>query len=68
MGDTTRGWFPKTECSDCGDKGCIIHHNGPLVPSGDSGSFCRSCALVRKEDYDAGRPPKLIGYRMKVRA
>jgi len=47
MADTTRGSFPKKICSDCGRRGCCFIHWGPMVPKGESGSFCWFCWGLR---------------------
>lgn len=48
IADTIRGSFPEKICSDCGKKGCMFSHWGPLVPKGESGSFCWFCWSLRQ--------------------
>lgn len=57
MADTVRGDFPDAYCSDCGRKGCILSHWGPLVPNGKTGYFCASCFRQRAEDGRVGKEP-----------
>ena len=48
IADTIKGSFPEKICSDCGKKGCLFIHWGPLVPSGESGTFCPLCMSFRQ--------------------
>jgi len=44
MGDTSRGFWPKENCSDCGEVGVVfLKHWGPLVPADAIGFFCVFC-------------------------
>lgn len=61
MADTIRGDFPDTNCSDCGVKGCVISHSGPLVPPGQTGNFCAMCFTIRNWDSKKGRLPRSLG-------
>jgi len=63
MADTVKGDWPNACCSDCGKIGCVIKHWGPLVPGGESGSFCVDCFTLRKIDAERGNPPKQVGYK-----
>jgi hypothetical protein len=56
MADTERGDFPNEICSDCGEKGCIFKHWGPLVPEGKIGSFCGYC-WTRRNKSESHRIP-----------
>ena len=53
MADTIRGNFPDSICTDCGKKGCLFFHCGPLVPPDSSGmkGFCGPCWDTRQEYY-----------------
>ena len=55
MADTIRGSFPEKQCSDCGRIGCWFIHDGPLVPNGESGSFCWFCWGLRNT-FNRGKP------------
>lgn len=55
MADTIRGSFPEKTCSDCSRKGCWFTHWGPLVPKGESGSFCWFCWTLRLSS-NQGKP------------
>ena len=61
MADTIRGDSPKTKCSDCGEKGTVFRHWGPLVPSGVVGDFCIECWGTRQDHYLDHGIPKPIG-------
>ena len=56
MPDTMRGDFPDEICSDCGEKGCVFKHWGPLVPEEDMGSFCGYC-WTRRDKLGSLRIP-----------
>lgn len=49
MADTIRGDWPDQECDDCGNKGTMFHHWGPLVPSGISAKLCGECMIERSK-------------------
>ena len=51
MADTSRGYYPRYYCCDCGLKGCEQIHWGPLIPDGKRHSFCSSCFEVRRDFY-----------------
>mgnify|MGYP003392408147 CR=1 FL=1 len=65
MADTVRGDFAKEKCSDCGREGCIAKHWGPLVPKGESGTFCGWCLTERNKEAKDGNDPKPLGWKMK---
>ena len=59
MADTMRGDWPSEECSDCGTKGVVFKHWGPLVKPGDVGQFCGECWVLR----DQNSTVQPLGYR-----
>lgn len=74
MPDTIRGDFPDTICSDCGEKGCVFRHWGPLVPEGKVGDFCGYCWTRRDKlgmrvplgFQPPGIPEEFINKNLKV--
>jgi len=52
MADTVLGEMPEATCSDCGTKGCVYRHWGPLVPRGKVGQFCIECWRKRVDHYN----------------
>ena len=74
MADTMLGDFPELICSDCGEKGCIYKHWGPLVPKGEIGTFCSFCWGVRDKRGDRhplgvqppGIPEEFTGRNLEV--
>ncbi len=65
MADTVRGDFIEERCSDCGKMGCVAKHLGPLVPSGEIGTFCEWCLADRNKGWKSNDILKPIGWRMK---
>lgn len=63
MHDTEIGNFPDEICSDCGEKGVIFKHSGPLVPQGQTGFFCAFCWLKRQERKERGEPQLPLGVK-----
>jgi len=64
MGDTSRGFWPKENCSDCGEVGVVfLKHWGPLVPADAIGFFCVFCWNEREKDCKEGKEPKLLGVK-----
>ena len=64
MADTIIGGSAKAHCQDCGQQGTRGSHCGPLVPSGSGWvDLCAGCFSDRSKDYDAGIPPKAIGWK-----
>jgi len=62
VADTVRGDFPDSICADCGAKGCVFKHWGPLVvPFGERASFCGACFSTRHEDRNFGRSMRPLG-------
>lgn len=61
MADTVRGDFSNEECSDCGKKGCVVKHWGPLVPPGEVAYLCDPCLSLRNNSYEKGEDPKPLG-------
>jgi len=59
MADTARGNWPEVECDDCGKKGVIFQHWGPLVPPGAVGKFCGECLNLRAHAAEV----EPLGYR-----
>lgn len=52
MADTIRGDFPNAVC-ECGAKGCIVRHWGPLVPKGAARDLCADTYRERVRYYEA---------------
>lgn len=65
MADSILGDFPAAKCSDCGKLGCVFQHWGPLVPSGQIGTFCVECAQNRIDAWNKKNTPKPIGYKLQ---
>ena len=65
MADTIRGNFPDEECSDCGKKGCVVKHWGPLVPPGEVAFLCVTCLHLRSESSKKKEEPKPLGCNLK---
>lgn len=63
MVDTVRGGFAGKVCSDCGELGCVFVHNGPLVPKGETGSFCAFCWQERNKCFEKGETQKPLGVK-----
>lgn len=65
MADTIRGDWPDMECRDCGVKGCMFVHWGPLVPSvaGKVG-LCGECWTLRDDSLSSGKAVPPVGYRL----
>lgn len=61
MADTVRGDMPDAICVDCGVRGCMFSHNGPLVNNQSWKTFCGLCFSTRGKDYHAGRLMRPIG-------
>jgi hypothetical protein len=51
MVDTIRGWNENATCSDCGAKGTLFKHWGPLVPNGKPMQLCSLCWMQRTAYY-----------------
>jgi hypothetical protein len=66
MADTMRVNCPGEDCSDCGTKGVVIKHWGPLVRPGDVGSFCPECWTIRDESGKINENAEPLGYRKNV--
>lgn len=52
MGDTVLGGFSEVHCDDCGKKGCMYKHWGPLVPPGMVLTVCLECWHNRQHYYN----------------
>ena len=63
MVDTVLGAFADKACSDCGEKGCVVVHNGPLVPKGKIGHFCAFCWQERNKCFEKGETQKPLGVK-----
>lgn len=46
--------FCNVICNDCGKRGCVVAHNGPMVPKGKTGYFCKDCWNSRVDGYRLG--------------
>lgn len=51
MAITSRADYPNNFCCDCGQKGCVMRHRGPLVPDQKPHSFCVLCWFKRQGYY-----------------
>lgn len=58
MADTLRGDWPDSTCTDCGKKGVVFRHWGPLAPVGMLVTNCAECWRERVAYYEKNGTPK----------
>lgn len=63
MADTVLGYWEDRSCDDCGDKGTVAMHSGPMSPDGQWYHFCADCWSTRVKAYHRNEPPQPIGWR-----